>query len=229
MLIHSFPAGPWQTNCYIVAPTAGSECIIIDPGLAAAAPAREYIEAHRLKPIGVLVTHGHLDHMWSVFPIASGYGIPAYVHQADRHLLSNPAAGVSAETLAALSQMVSAEDIFAEPDEVQEIAGGSSLALANFNIRISHAPGHTAGSVLFDILHGDRYVFTGDVLFAGAIGRTDLPGGSARAMNETLRNVILPIDDAAHILPGHGPASTMAIERGTNPYLRRIAQGLSAT
>jgi glyoxylase-like metal-dependent hydrolase (beta-lactamase superfamily II) len=229
MLIHSFPAGPWQTNCYIVAPSAGSECIIIDPGQAAGGPAREYIEAHNLKPIAVLVTHGHLDHMWSVFPMASGYGIPAYVHQADRHLLSNPAAGVSAETLAALSHMVSSEDIFAEPDEVYEIGAGSSLALANFDLGISHAPGHTAGSVLFDILQGDRYVFTGDVLFAGAIGRTDLPGGSAQAMNETLRNVILPIDDAAHILPGHGPASTMAIERGTNPYLRRIAQGLSAT
>jgi glyoxylase-like metal-dependent hydrolase (beta-lactamase superfamily II) len=229
MLIHSFPAGPWQTNCYIVAPSAGSECIIIDPGQAAGGPAREYIEAQNLKPIAVLVTHGHLDHMWSVFPMASGYGIPAYVHQSDRHLLSNPAAGVSAETLAALSHMVSSEHIFAEPDEVHEIGAGSSLALANFDIGISHAPGHTAGSVLFDILQGDRFVFTGDVLFAGAIGRTDLPGGSAQAMNETLRNVILPIDDAAHILPGHGPASTMAIERGTNPYLRRIAQGLSAT
>jgi glyoxylase-like metal-dependent hydrolase (beta-lactamase superfamily II) len=229
MLIHSFPAGPWQTNCYIVAPSAGSECLIIDPGQAASSPARAYIAEMGLKPIAVMVTHGHLDHMWSVFPVATGYKIPAYVHKADRHLLSNPAAGVSQETLQALSHMVSTDDIFAEPDEVYEIADNSKLELAGFDLTINHAPGHTAGSVLFDILHEERYVFTGDVLFAGAIGRTDLPGGSAKAMNESLRDVILPIDDSAHILPGHGPSSTMGIERGTNPYLRRIAQGLSAT
>lgn len=229
MLIHSFPAGPWQTNCYIISPSAGSECLIIDPGQAASSPARAYIAEKGLKPIAVLVTHGHLDHMWSVFPVASGYGIPAYVHQADRHLLSNPAAGVSPETLAALSHMVSTDDVFAEPDDVQEIQGNSRIALAGFDITISHAPGHTAGSVLFDVQDDDRYVFTGDVLFAGAIGRTDLPGGSAQAMNESLRNVILPIDDDARIFPGHGPSTTMGIERGTNPYLRRITQGLSAT
>jgi len=229
MLIHSFPAGPWQTNCYIVAPSAGHECIIIDPGHGAASPAREFITAQSLKPIAVMVTHGHLDHMWSVLPLATGYGIPAYVHEADRHLLSNPAAGVSPETLAALSQMVSTDDLFAEPEDVHEISQNSRLEIAGLDITINHAPGHTAGSVLFDVLDVERYVFTGDVLFAGAIGRTDLPGGSPEAMNESLRSVILPIDDAAHILPGHGPASTMGIERGTNPYLRRITQGLSAT
>lgn len=229
MLIHSFPAGPWQTNCYIIAPSSGSECIIIDPGHAASGPARAYISEKGLKPIAVMVTHGHLDHMWSVFPVASGYGIPAYVHHADRHLLSDPSAGVSPETLAALSHMVSSDDVFAEPEEVEEIQGNSRIELAGLDITISHAPGHTAGSVLFDVLHDQRYVFTGDVLFAGAIGRTDLPGGSAEAMNNSLRNVVLPIDDDAYIFPGHGPSSTMRIERGTNPYLRRITQGLSAT
>jgi glyoxylase-like metal-dependent hydrolase (beta-lactamase superfamily II) len=229
MLIHSFPAGPWQTNCYVIAPSLGSECIIIDPGHAASRPARSFITENGLKPIAVMVTHGHLDHMWSVFPIASGYDIPAYIHQADRHLLSDPAAGVSAETLAALSHMVSVDDVFSEPRDVQEIQGNARLELAGFDITVTHAPGHTAGSVIFDVLDDQRYVFTGDVLFAGAIGRTDLPGGSAQDMNESLRRVILPIDDDARILPGHGPSSTMGIERGTNPYLRRIAQGLTAT
>jgi len=229
MLIHSFPAGPWQTNCYIVAPSQGSECIIIDPGYGASGPARDYIATNGLKPIAVMVTHGHLDHMWSVFPLATGYGIPAYVHKADRHLLSNPAAGVSPETLAALSHLVETDDVFAEPEDVHEISHNSRIEIAGLDIAINHAPGHTEGSVLFDLLDVERFVFTGDVLFAGAIGRTDLPGGSPEAMNESLRSVILPIDDAAHILPGHGPASTMGIERGTNPYLRRITQGLSAT
>jgi len=229
MLLHSFPAGPWQTNCYIIAPSAGSECIIIDPGHTASNPARAYISENGLKPIAVMVTHGHLDHMWSVFPLTTGYEIPAYIHKADRHLLSDPSAGVSSETLAALSQMVSTDDVFAEPHDVHELIGDTTLDIAGFDIKISHAPGHTAGSVLFDVLDKERFVFTGDVLFAGAIGRTDLPGGSPAAMNESLRKVILPIDDSAHILPGHGRATTMGFERGTNPYLRRIAQGLSAT
>ena len=229
MLIHSFPAGPWQTNCYVVAPEPNSECFIVDPGYSTVQHVREVVSDQNLKPIAVLVTHGHLDHMWSVFPLASGYDIPAFVHQADRHLLSNPAAGVSAETLQALAHLVSSEDVFAEPSDVREIGHSQQLHIAGLDINVKHAPGHTAGSVLFDINADEQYIFTGDVLFAGAIGRTDLPGGSAEAMNDTLRNIILPIADAAHILPGHGPSSVMGIERGTNPYLRRIAQGLTAT
>ena len=212
-----------------MAPSAGNECIIIDPGHGASGAVREFIASQGLKPVAVMVTHGHLDHMWSLFPIASGYGIPAFVHQSDRHLLSNPSAGVSPEMLAALAHLVSTDDVFAEPEDVQQISDNTRIQIAGMDIGITHAPGHTAGSVVFDVVDSERYVFTGDVLFAGAIGRTDLPGGSPQAMNDSLRTVILPIDDAAHILPGHGPASTMGIERGTNPYLRRITQGLSTT
>ena len=233
MQIYSFTAGPWQTNCYIVAPSDGSECLIIDPGMKAATQVREVVAEHKLKPIAVLVTHGHIDHMWSVFPVASGYGIPALIHGSDRHLLADPGIAISAETRAALPTMMGTEDVFAEPEDVQEVTDNMGISLAGFDITIRHAPGHTAGSVLFDFAGSDaqaqRNIFTGDVLFAGAIGRTDLPSGSAEEMNTSLRNVVLELEDNSRILPGHGPSSFMNIERETNPYLLRIAQGLSAT
>jgi glyoxylase-like metal-dependent hydrolase (beta-lactamase superfamily II) len=219
MKIHSFTAGPWQTNCYILSNGPASECLIIDPGMKAAAGVRDVVRENNLKPVAVLVTHGHIDHMWSVFPVASGYGIPALVHSHDRELLANPGLALSNETRLALPTMMDDEDVFADPDEVVEVTDKMHLSLAGFDVTIHHAPGHTHGSVMFDFAGEQENIFTGDVLFAGAIGRTDLP---------TLRNVVLNLDDAAKIYPGHGPSSFMHIEKTSNQYLLRVAQGFSA-
>ena len=229
MLIKSFPAGPWQTNCYVIANEIGSECLIIDPGHGAIDDVKKTLEQNSLKPVAVLVTHGHLDHIWSVYPLASGYDIPALIHGQDRYLLSDPLAGVSEQTKMAMPMLIESDDVFAEPSQVIEVSDATQLEIAGMKFVVRHAPGHTAGSVLFDFMDQERNIFTGDVLFAGAIGRTDLPSGSPEAMDSSLRNVILPLDDDANIFPGHGPSSTMTIERATNPYLRRIAQGLKAT
>lgn len=228
MKIHSFTAGPWQTNCYILSHGASSECLIIDPGMKAAAGVRDVVRENNLKPVAVLVTHGHIDHMWSVFPVASGYGIPALVHGQDRELLANPGLALSNETRLALPTMMDDEDVFADPEEVIEVTHKMNLDLAGFNLTIHHAPGHTHGSVMFDFAGEQENIFTGDVLFAGAIGRTDLPTGSPDAMNNSLKNVVLDLDDAAKIYPGHGPSSFMHIEKASNQYLLRVAQGLSA-
>jgi len=228
MLIKSFPAGPWQTNCYVIAPGPNSECLIIDPGMKAAAGIRELLKEHNLKPIAAMLTHGHIDHMWSIFPIANGYAIPAFVHGSDRYLINDPTQAMSIETQNSLISMMDSDDVFAEPDDLREIADNMTLELAGFNIKIRHAPGHTQGSVLFDFQHDRPQVFTGDVLFAGAIGRTDLPGGSPAQMDESLRDVVLKLDDAAMVYPGHGPASDMETERKTNQYLLRVASGQSA-
>ena len=227
MFLRSFPAGPWQTNCYVAAAAPGTECVIVDPGMGAAQGVRDTVAEHGLRPVAVLVTHGHIDHMWSVFPLATGYGIPAVIHGSDRALLSNPGAGVSRETAAALPDMLGPGEIFAEPDDVLEAQHGLRLDLAGLAITVRHAPGHTAGSVMFEC--DGHSVFTGDVLFAGAIGRTDLPTGSPTDMDRSLRDQVLTLDDALVVLPGHGPHTTMATERATNPYLIRVAQGLSAT
>jgi glyoxylase-like metal-dependent hydrolase (beta-lactamase superfamily II) len=228
MLIKSFPAGPWQTNCYVIAPGPNSECLIIDPGMKAAAGIRELLKEHNLKPIAAMLTHGHIDHMWSIFPIANGYAIPAFVHGSDRYLINDPTQAMSIETQNSLISMMDSDDVFAEPDDLREIADNMTLELAGFDIKIRHAPGHTQGSVLFDFQHDRPQVFTGDVLFAGAIGRTDLPGGSPAQMDESLRDVVLKLDDAAMVYPGHGPASDMETERKTNQYLLRVASGQSA-
>jgi len=227
MLIESFPAGIWQTNCYVVASARSTECIIIDPGFNCADQVDEIINKFNLKPVATLLTHGHLDHMWSVVPVADGYDIPAYIHTYDKHLLADPLAGISAETVAMLAESL-ADITFVAPSEVIEFNTRTKISIAGIEIDLVPAPGHTAGSTIFQIHDDSQTVFTGDVLFAGAIGRTDLPGGSAQQMNETLKSVILPLSDGSRVLPGHGTESTMEIERANNPFLRRIAQGLSA-
>lgn len=213
----------------MVAPRANSECIIIDPGQNALSGIKEVLAENKLKPVAVLVTHGHLDHMWSVFPVASGYDIPAFIHGSDRHLLNDPGAGLSSQTRAMLPELIGKDDVFAEPSEVVEVRDQLDLNVAGMKFVVRHTPGHTAGSVIFVADNQDQSVFTGDTLFAGAIGRTDLPGSSPEDMNKTLREVIMNLPIDANIYPGHGPSSRMDIELRSNPYLARVSQGLSAT
>lgn len=229
MIIKSFIAGPWQTNCYVVAPKSNSECVIIDPGQNAFPGIKAALAEEKLKPIAIFVTHGHLDHMWSVFPVANGYNIPAYIHGSDRFLLANPAAGLSEQTQQMLPELIGKEDIFAEPQDVVEVRDHQSLNIAGIDFQIKHTPGHTAGSIIFQTIGDKQNIFTGDTLFAGAIGRTDLPGSSPNDMNSTLLNVISKLPPSAKIFPGHGPSTLMETELKHNEYLLRINQGLSAT
>lgn len=220
MLIAGFPAGPWGTNCYIVATGAGAECVIIDPGKDAAAGVDAVIREHKLKPVSVLVTHGHVDHMWCVAPVAGTYDATAYIHPRDRHLLANPMAGMSAETTA---MMLGGKYEFAEPDRVEELSDAQVLELAGLEFVVDHTPGHTEGSVVFRTPYHEQDVaevmFSGDLLFAGSIGRTDLPGGNHRTMLDSLRTKVLPLADNIVVLPGHGEQTSIGQERATNPYL----------
>lgn len=215
MLIEGFPAGVFATNCYVVATAPGSECLVIDPGQDSAPALGETLAAHRLKPVAVLATHGHLDHIWSVRPVCGAHGVPAYIHPADRALLSDPAAGLPPlgggwELMAGLT--------FTEPDDVVELADGMTLRLAGLEIIVNHAPGHTPGSVAFRLAAGHT-MFSGDLLFARSIGRTDLPGGDHPAMLASLARVCLTLPDETIVLPGHGPRTTIGAERAANPYL----------
>jgi hydroxyacylglutathione hydrolase len=236
VLIAGFPAGPWGTNCYVAATGPGSECVVIDPGKDAADGVAQVVREHRLKPVAVLVTHGHVDHMWCVAPVAGTYDATAWIHPADRHLLADPTAGLSRETT---QMLLGGKYEFAEPDEVRELADLQELELAGLRFAVDHTPGHTAGSVTFRTPYlsgGSReeeppgrdevseVMFSGDLLFAGSIGRTDLEGGSGEAMTRSLRDVVLPMPDDTLVLPGHGPSTTIGREREGNPYL----QGLTA-
>lgn len=220
MLIAGFPAGPWGTNCYVAATAPGAECVVIDPGKDAAPGVAEIVREHRLKPVAVLVTHGHIDHMWCVAPVAGSYDATAWIHPRDRHLLADPMAGMSPET----SQMLLGGDYrFAEPDDVQELGDLQELELAGLRFVVDHTPGHTEGSVTFRTPY-DRddvaeVMFSGDLLFAGSIGRTDLPGGDHPTMLHSLTTKVLPLADNIVVLPGHGEQTSIGRERATNPYL----------
>jgi glyoxylase-like metal-dependent hydrolase (beta-lactamase superfamily II) len=225
MLIAAFPAGPWATNCYVVASDPGCECVIIDPGKDAAPGVAEVVEQHHLRPAAVLVTHGHVDHMWSVAPVAGTYDATAWIHPADRHLLTNPLQALSPETAAML---LGGKYTFAEPDDVRELTDGSSMELAGLDFVVDHTPGHTWGSVTFRSPYDGaedvpELMFSGDLLFAGSIGRTDLPGGDHPTMLRSLTDKVLPLDDRVVVLPGHGPQTSIGLERTTNPYLLELA------
>lgn len=220
MLIAAFPAGPWGTNCYVAATEAGSECVVIDPGMDAASGVADVVREHKLKPVAVLLTHGHVDHMWSVTPVAGTYDATAWIHPADRHLLSDPMAGLSRESA---GMLLGGKYEFTEPDDVQELADGRELELAGLTFVVDHAPGHTEGSVTFRTPYNaaeiSEVMFSGDLLFAGSIGRTDLPGGDHPTMLRSLRDKVLPLADDVVVLPGHGEQTSIGRERATNPFL----------
>ncbi|MEO7068975.1 MAG: MBL fold metallo-hydrolase, partial [Nostocoides sp.] len=156
----------------------------------------------------------------------------AYIHTDDRYRLHDPVSLLSPELVGMFEQQFGSRDAWQEPDTVVEIRDRQTILLAGIGVDVLHAPGHTEGSVMFaiaDVPDGlatdaplDRTVLSGDVLFAGSIGRTDLAGGSNEAMQRSLREVVLPLADSTLILPGHGPATTMARERTTNPYVKGL-------
>jgi glyoxylase-like metal-dependent hydrolase (beta-lactamase superfamily II) len=231
VLIQGFPAQMFGTNCFVVAPGPGEQCVIIDPGVGVTDQLDEVIAEHRLHPVAVLLTHGHLDHTFSVLPVCQARDVPAYIHTQDRSALADPWSTLG---LRPGQPIFGATGLtFAEPDDVRELADGVALELAGLRLVVRHAPGHTRGSVVFGLdvpdesahaaAGGDGDVlFSGDVLFAGSIGRVDLPGGSMADMTQSLREVILPMPDEVIVCPGHGPQTTIGRERLTNPFLRNL-------
>jgi glyoxylase-like metal-dependent hydrolase (beta-lactamase superfamily II) len=220
VLIAGFPAGPWATNCYVVATGPGQECVVVDPGKDAAQGVAEVVREHNLKPVSILVTHGHVDHMWCVAPVAGTYDATAYIHPDDRHLLANPMAAMSPDTA---GMLLGGKYEFAEPEAVSELGDGQRLELAGLEFVVDHTPGHTEGSVTFRSPYQQddvaEVMFSGDLLFAGSIGRTDLPGGDHPTMLRSLASKVLTLPDDIVVLPGHGEQTSIGRERATNPYL----------
>jgi glyoxylase-like metal-dependent hydrolase (beta-lactamase superfamily II) len=216
LLIDSFAAPMFATNCWVLASEPGSECVVIDPGMPdVSAQLDEILQRHNLKPVAVIATHGHLDHTFSIQPIADGYEIPTYIHSEDRAYLSAPEKILGPEFAATVSAMN-----FAEPAQVRELRNGEVIDLVGLSFRAIHAPGHTRGSLMFEV--SDQVLVSGDVLFAGSIGRTDLPTGSGKDMDETLRKKVIPLSDHLEVLPGHGPRTSMSYEKKNNPYLKSL-------
>jgi hydroxyacylglutathione hydrolase len=225
VLVTSFPAEMFGTNCYVVATNPGEQCVVIDPGIGVLDQLDEVLAEHRLTPAAVLLTHGHLDHTFSVAPVCGARGITAYLHPGDLEMLADPAKGLSMS----LDQLFGGRIEYSEPESVTEMRDGEDIEIAGLSFTVSHAPGHTNGSVMFQsegdeaTTQGAPLCFSGDVLFAGSIGRTDLPGGDTGKMMASLRDKVLPLPDEMIVLPGHGPTTTIGRERATNPFLREVS------
>jgi glyoxylase-like metal-dependent hydrolase (beta-lactamase superfamily II) len=223
VLVIGFPAQAFATNCYILAPESGEECVIIDPGIGVVEELDEVLREHRLKPAAVLLTHGHLDHVYSVTPVCGARDVPAYIHRDDEYRLKDPISTLDPALVAMLEQQFGQAATWAEPDEVKVLADATSVPIAGLELTVDHAPGHTEGSVMYRLPGEDGPLcLSGDVLFAGSIGRTDLPGGDHAAMQRSLRTKVLPLADETRVLPGHGPATTIGQERASNPYLQGL-------
>ena len=195
--------------------------MVVDPGEGAEQPLDEVLREHRLDPVAVLLTHGHFDHIFAVTPVCDGHDIPAWIHPEDRVLLSDPMRALSAEA----RQFFGGRVQLREPREVRALDDGMSVELAGLTFIVDHTPGHTQGSVTFRSATGNEpgLLVAGDTLFAGSIGRTDLPGGDHEQILASLRDKILVLDDETVVLPGHGPRTTIGQERASNPFLHGLA------
>lgn len=206
-------------NCYVLAQRPGSDAIVVDPGQRAMAPLRRILDEHRLTPAAVLLTHGHIDHIWSAQKVADTYGCPAYIHPEDRFMLTDPIKGFGPR----IGQMLMGA-LFREPRQLIELdRDGQTLDLGGMPVTVDHTPGHTRGSVVFRLpADGSQVALTGDTLFRSSVGRTDLPGGSGRDLLGSILTKLLVLDDDTVVLPGHGPTSTIGDERRTNPFLEGL-------
>ncbi len=202
------------TNCYVVAAERGGPCVIVDapPDIAAI---EELVRRHDLVPVAVLVTHGHVDHAGGG-GVAAAFDVQAHLHPDDEFLALDP--GSQLRMLFGVSTPeVEAEMAF--PPTYIPLEAGERLELAGLTVDVLHTPGHTPGHCCFH-LADQGVMFSGDQLFAGSIGRTDLPGGDYEALVRSMRDRVLTLPDDTRVLPGHGPETTIGTERRTNPFLQ---------
>ena len=220
-----------ETNAWIVAPGGpGGECVLVDappdPGAIV-----ERLTQHGLRLVAVLATHGHTDHVGGITTVVrheeagSGAKVPVRIHDGDRHMLLDPV-GAGGE----LGKALAARGLDLRPPElIQGLDDGEQVSGAGMTFTALHTPGHTKGSTCFLLeVEGEAPIlFTGDHLFQGAIGRTDLPGGSLEELMASMAEKVLPLPDHVVVHPGHGPSTTVGRERRDNPFLAQFREPLN--
>lgn len=206
-IVEQIVVGPFAVNTYLVWRNENRQCLIIDPGAEGNLLQRR-IAKEQLTPLAILLTHAHPDHLGALAFLKEQYQIPVYLHQADRELLEN------APTLGMLLGLGNIEI----PPGATFFDDSAKLQIGNFTIETIPTPGHTPGSTCFRMAN---YLFSGDTLFQGSVGRVDLPGGSFAALQDSLRR-LAHLPDEICIYPGHGPQTTLGVEKATNPYYSEL-------
>ncbi|MBI5598392.1 MAG: MBL fold metallo-hydrolase [Deltaproteobacteria bacterium] len=203
--------GPLDVNCYIVWDKKTRDAVIIDPGGDAAVIEEEALD-RGLTVRHIINTHGHFDHVGADEELKHSMEAGVAIHFSDRALLENFGRQCAQFGCAAVKRNPSA-DLFIED--------GMELGFGGLALRVLHTPGHTPGGVTL-LIEGEKVIFTGDTLFAGSVGRTDLPGGSSDTLMDSIKEKILPLGDDVMVFPGHGPETTVGDERRSNPFLEGL-------
>lgn len=205
MKVKRIVVGALETNCYLVYSEDTRECIVVDPGADPEKIVQE-VKSNKLKPTAIVNTHGHVDHVGANKPIKEEFDIPLYIHQHDLKLLKNI-------LQSSFGLMIGAKK--SPPPDVF-IKEGDILELGESHLKILHTPGHSPGSIS---LLGDGFILSGDALFNGGVGRTDLPGGSWEKLQESIKEKIFILPPNTLVLPGHGPSTKVSVEKNSNPFL----------
>ena len=209
MIIETFPVGPLQCNCTILGDPETGEAIVIDPGDEAMAVLKR-LKAHGLRPKAILITHTHLDHVGGNHEVREKTGAKVMLHEKDLPLYDN---------LAMQAQMIGLDTpVRGKVDEHIHQGDVIFFGSKGDSIEVLHTPGHTPGSCSF-FLGSRNLLFSGDTLFSGSIGRTDLPGGDFDLLMKSIEEQLMTLPDETVVLSGHGPATTIGQERHTNPFL----------
>jgi hydroxyacylglutathione hydrolase len=209
MTIDLLILGAYQTNCYVLRNSQiATDCLIVDPGLEAG-ELLDFLQQHKLNPVVVVLTHGHIDHMAGLAELRQRYsGIKVYIHKLDAEMLTEPAHNLSA--LAGVMFKTKPADLLLEDNSAIEEAG--------MKLEVLHTPGHTPGGICL-YAKDEGLVFTNDTLFADSIGRSDFPGGSMSQLASSIRAKLFTLPDDTKVYPGHGPVTTIAHEKTHNPFL----------
>lgn len=203
--VRRLTVGVFQSNCYLIGPSPDGHVVVVDPGSDGEAIA-EALRAAGGEPAAILLTHAHLDHIGAVAELRAAYDVPIHLHPADLPLYEH-----AREQAAGFGLSVATP-----PPPDRDLDHGDRLTFGDLTLDVRHAPGHSPGGV---VLVGDGEAFVGDCVFAGSIGRTDLPGGDTRTLLRSIREQILTLPPDTVLHPGHGPQTTVAVEARTNPFL----------
>jgi len=222
--LEGFPLGMWQANCYLLGDVEEGTCVVVDPGQDATAAVEARLAARGARCEAILLTHGHLDHVWSVPDLARRLDVPVLLHPADRWLWDDPAAAFGNLPPGALRAQFGL-DWDPPTERLEDLRDGQTLRLAGCALEVRHTPGHTPGSSVFLLNDTGRdapLLLSGDLIFAGSVGRTDFPRGSSDEQMASIARSVLPLPDPTVVASGHGPQTTVGEERRSNPFLRDL-------